>query len=512
MKKGFLMSKRQYKKKKCLMCNVEHTNRGKTCSTACAVSLRRKTSMQKVNTCILCGTEFSTKDGKGKYCSNTHYKNCEVCGERFPIPKGKESRKNPTCGFSCGGIYSHRSESGKKLRIENSLKKWGVEHPFQSDEVKQKIAATNKKTGRSGQFGSKESKEAIKKLYGVDNVSKLENIKKKKADTFKKNYIDNGLYPKYGPVSKINLKWKQDLEIATGVKWNLETFFEGVGKIDLVAEHNGHIVAVEISPTVTHNAYHNIVACLYNKCSVFPCKDHATDNKYHFNKVKLMKDLHNVSLITVFDWMDRDRCISFIKSKLHLDSCKLYARKTQVVEISQRDANKFFNEFHMLGASRLQKYCYGLVSDGQLVQVQSFANISKKDPLVFDARRLATRDDFYVIGGVSKITKHFINTVFPEKIVAFSDLNLGYPDYDIVFNGFSRVGVNRPQKCWSKGSRMILDKSAARQSADRLLGIANDSKSSKYPEHLSNEDVFLAEGWLPVYDCGMVKDEWAKKP
>lgn len=508
MRKLVNMAKRKYPERECPVCSTRHSNRGQTCSKTCGIALRKQTASSRVIKCVLCGESFTTRDGSGKYCSNTHYKNCEVCGKEFPITKGKESKKNPTCGFSCGAVYSHRSESSKKLRRENSLKKWGVDYPLQSVEVKSKIVESKKISGKSGKFGSRESREAIKKLYGVDNVSKLDEVKKKKAETFKKNFLDNGIYPKYGPVSKINLQWKQDLEDATGLEWEVERFFDGVGRIDLVAENAGRIVAVEINPTATHNAYKNIVACLHNKCESFPCREHAIDNKYHFNKAKSMKELHNVSLMSIFDWMDRDKCISFIKSKLLLDSHKVYARKTKIVEISQRDANKFFNEFHMLGASRLQKHCFALVSDGEIVQVQSFAPLSKKNPMEFEARRMATRDDWFVVGGVSKLTKHFIESVEPESVVAFSDLNLSYPDYDVVFNDFERVSVNRPQKCWSKGSRMILDKSAARQSADRLLGIANDSKNSKYPEDWSNEDVFLAEGWLPVYDCGMVKDEW----
>ena len=89
-------------------------------------------------------------------------------------------------------------------------------------------------------------------------------------------------------------------------------------------------------------------------------------------------------------------------------------------------------------------------------------------------------------------------------------MNLSWPDYDLMFNGFQRVSVNRPQKCWSKRKELVLDKSAARQSADRLLKIANNSSVSKYPESWSNEEVFLAEGWLPVWDCGMIKDEWRR--
>lgn len=487
--------------KTCPICSTEHSRRGVTCSSGCA-SKKRASSSAKVRVCALCGQTFTSMAQNQKYCDNTHYKNCEVCGNSFAITPKKETLRNPTCSPHCGSVYSHRSEESRAKRKENSLKRWGVEHPFQSDEVKKKISLNPKSA--TTQFGTEKSQKVIRLKYGVDNVSQLEEVKQKKADTFKRNYVDKGIYPHSGPVSKVNLQWKADLERATGLTWELEKYFSNVGKIDLFCEYNGEQVAVEINPTATHNTYQNKVVCTVQKCSL-PCLEHTVGKNYHHDRSRALHEEFGLSLISVFDWMDRDKIIWFIKSKLHLDSRKVYARKVELRKIPQVEANRFFKEYHLLGASRKQVHCYGLFFEDELIQVQSFAPLGGKAG-AFEAKRLATKHGWVVVGGVSKVTKHFINEVKPSSITAFSDLNLSWPSYDVSFNGFTRERVNRPQKCWSKGDQMILDKSAARQSADRLLKIANDSKTSPYPEDLSNEDVFLAEGWLPVYDCGMIKD------
>jgi len=485
----------------CPICSGEHNRRGVTCSTACASKKRAESNLTLVS-CSLCQTEFTTSYRGQKYCSNPHFKECEVCGKSFQITPKKESLKNPTCGPHCGAILSHRSSESKERRKYNSLKKWGVEHPFQADEVKAKIAANVNST--SNQFGAEGYQDMIFTKYGVNNVSQLDEVKEKKAASFKRNYIDRGVYPKSGPVSKVNLQWKEDLEKATGLEWELEKFFPNVGRIDLFCENNGRRVAVEINPTATHNAYQNKVVCTAQKCPL-PCLEHTLNKNYHYERSRGLYEEHGLSLVSVFDWMDKEKIIWFIKSKLHLESNRVYARKTQVRKIPQVEANLFFKKYHMLGASRRQIHCYGVFYGNELIQVQSFAPLGKALD-VFEAKRLATKHDWVVVGGISKVTKHFIREVQPYSITAFSDLNLSWPSYDIAFNGFVRERVNKPQKCWSKGGRMILDKSAARQSADRLLQIANNSTSSPYPEHLTNEDVFLAEGWLPVYDCGMIKD------
>lgn len=462
-------------------------------------------------TCVLCGDTFYNRAGRGKYCSKTHFKTCAVCGKDFAIPRGKEKRKNPTCGYSCGAAYSHRSEGNKEKRRQNSLKKWGVEHPFQAKEVKEKIEKAVE--GTAGRFGTEASNRAIKEALGVDNCSQLESVKAKKAATFKKNFTDKGIFPSYGPISQTNRRWKEKLEEATGVEWSFEKYFEVIGCIDLYAEANGEKVAVEINPTATHNSYRNLVTCTKKKCPEGECKEHTNKRTDHYDKARKMKELHNISLTSVFDWMDEQKVINFLKSRLKLDSHKVYARNVELREIIQTEANRFLKEFHMLGPSRNQKYCYGLFYDGELIQVQTFAPL-RKDSNDWEARRLATRADWVVVGGVSKATKRFIEDVKPNSITAFSDLNLSWPNFDLRHNGFKRVSVNPPQKCWSKRgtNRMVLDKSAARQSADRLIGIANNSKESKYPEDWTNQQVFLAEDWWPVWDCGMIKDVWYANP
>lgn len=233
-------------KKTCPMCSEEHSRRGETCSNQCAADKRAQYHEKTEIICTICGSSFKSKTGRARYCDNDHYKPCEVCNEDFKIPKGKESKKNPTCGPKCGAVYSHRSADNKKKREQGSLAKWGVKHPFMADEVKKKIEKGI--TGTAGRFGTEASRKALLEMYGVENASSLEFVKAKKAETFKTNYTDKGIYPQYGPVSKINLAWKSKLEEATGVSFELEKYFSGTGRVDLFTELHGVKLAIEINP------------------------------------------------------------------------------------------------------------------------------------------------------------------------------------------------------------------------------------------------------------------------
>ena len=470
--------------------------------------------------------------------------------ERMLDPKVQESiRKSNLKKY---GVENQFQRDEIKEKIKNSnLEKYGVEYAGQIPEVKEKIKETN-----------------LKK-YGVEHVSQNPEIMKKAIDSKikKYGYASNFQDPKFwkdfkdrtgfdNPAQQ-NIKnfeefsdletWAKKFTEITGRKIitqdicdyfnisfskaheirripQLQEFFEkkisgpevqifdfltslGLKENNDFILHDHSIIspkeldfyfpkskfAIEVSPTATHSS-----EAIEMSFGSLPGKD----RNYHMNKASMCHDV-GVSLLTIFDWMPEDRVQSLIRSKLRLDSHKIGARKCELRSISQTIANRFLKEFHIMGGSRKQSHCYGLFYNDELIQVQTFGENSKWG---WEAKRLATRDDWLIAGGISKITKRFIKEVNPKTIVAYADLNISWPDFDSRFNGFKLDGVIKPQKCWSKGSKMILDRSAAFQSADRLIGIADNSKNSIYPESWTNEQVFMAEGWYPVWDCGMIRE------
>jgi hypothetical protein len=145
---------------------------------------------------------------------------CDYCGKEKNI-KYKEYIRNIksnnkfSCSYKCGSLKSK----------ENNIKKYGVEHHFQLDEVKEKIKETmiekygvehvsniksikeqkkkrkltedeKNKISESHKnrniddvnISNNQRKETLIKKYGEDNISKIEEIKKKKEKTFNDKY------------------------------------------------------------------------------------------------------------------------------------------------------------------------------------------------------------------------------------------------------------------------------------------------------------------------------------
>lgn len=135
-----------------------------------------------------CDNTFVAKHYNVKYCDADHFSVCEKCGKEFPVSKKKISKNPRACSQSCASSLSHSEESREKRR-ENSLKKYGTEFVTQSSEMKEKIkTALDSNPDKDFRIGSENYKKQIQEKYGVENVSQLEEIKKKKIESSLKNY------------------------------------------------------------------------------------------------------------------------------------------------------------------------------------------------------------------------------------------------------------------------------------------------------------------------------------
>ena len=134
---------------------------------------------------LLKGDTFSERLYNYIYNSPTHI--CPVCG--------KETRfYNITTGYHefCSSLCGSKSNSRMEKIKRTCLEKYGVDNPSKLSDVKKKIKDTT--TSRFGGvgFGSKvlseKSYDTILNKYGVDNPSKLSDVKKKKIETCNKHY------------------------------------------------------------------------------------------------------------------------------------------------------------------------------------------------------------------------------------------------------------------------------------------------------------------------------------
>ena len=392
----------------------------------------------------------------------------------------------------------------------NNLEKYGVEWASSSKEVRDKIKKTNlERYGVECSFGSKEvqskskqtciqkyggpnamcspelvelSRQRFKEVmlgkYGADCSMRVPELKEKISNVMQERYgvpwyvlTENCRQHNYRSVSIPNQKFAEALR-SLGVETTFE-YHIGHSPYDLkIVDSN---VLIEIDPTFTHNCYDNIWHEPKNRES-------------HLNKTKLA-DQNGYQCIHVFDWDSQESILSMLVNKEII-----YARRCNLIQIDKRTAEQFTNLYHLQGSCRGQDIAYGLVYNGELVQIMAFGKPRYNKNYDYELLRLCTRHGIKILGGPSKLFHQFTQD-FPDKSV------ISYCDY-AKFSGqvYQNIGMNlhhisSPAKIWSKKDKYITDNYLRQHGYDRIFG-------ANYGKGTSNEQLMLENGWLPVYDCG----------
>ncbi len=170
--------------------------------------------------------------------------------------------------------------------------------------------------------------------------------------------------------------------------------------------------------------------------------------QYHINKFKHCREL-GIKLIQIWqdEWNNKK---DIIMSRLHNLLCKsnekIWARKTIIRELNNNQYRKFLEENHIQGYAH-SKYKYGLFYNDELVSIMSFCGLRKfmnheRVEGNFELIRFCNKKYTTVVGGASKLFKHFLNAVEVKRIISYSDNNWGVGFYANL--GFDDNGVTKP--------------------------------------------------------------------
>lgn len=142
------------------------------------------------------------------------------------------------------------------------------------------------------------------------------------------------------------------------------------------------------------------------------------EKDYHYQKF-LKAEEAGIRLLQIWedDWDDRREVIhSHLKHVFQKNTNRVFARKTEVVKLESPEARKFLNSFHIQGFSPSTHYL-GLDDGEGVVAVAAFL----KQGSDYVLSRYATSKT--VVGGHSKLVKHFETNFEYGKLVTFADLS-----------------------------------------------------------------------------------------
>ena len=120
----------------------------------------------------------------------------------------------------------------------------------------------------------------------------------------------------------------------------------------------------------------------------------------------------------------------------------------------------------------------------------------------YELLRLCSHPDYIVVGGASKIFKHFIKNYNPKSIISYCDISK-FSGEVYTSLGFTLLGNPRPSKHWynEEFDKHITDNFLRQRGFDQLFG-------TDFGKGISNEDLMHLAGFLEIYDCGIDTYIW----
>ena len=486
-------------------------------------------------TCEICGKQFQTKSKLKKICYDDHYLTCPDCGKQVLWNKTEEFKGCKSCNQK-RAVELRKQTMMKRYRAPTTLQskqlkmkyestmsdRYGAKNPMQCQKLRSKAADTN--VERYGSKNPMQNKEIAKKSadsrkdhmdeivehikqtwmekYDVDNISKCPDIIDKITDTVMKRYgVKRAIQiPEFRHkmidtmISRYQVPWYvQSEEYRSNEHFRVskinEIFRDILEKHDISYEQEYPIefknydfylpesrTLIEIDPTYTHN----IIGNHLNKNGI--------ESSYHLEKTKLAHK-YNMHCIHVFDWDNWDQILNIILPKK-----AVYARNCKILKLFSDVTDEFLSKYHLQGTCRGQEVSLGLVQDDKLYMVMTFGKPRYNKNYAVEILRFATLPGYRVIGGASKLFKYFVNTFEIDSIISYCDLSKFDGDvYEKI--GMTYLRNTSPQEIWSKDNNRITANLLRQRGYDQLFG-------TDYGKGVSNEQLMIENGWLPVYDCG----------
>jgi hypothetical protein len=434
---------------------------------------------------------------------------CDVCGKEVKIQYRRYNQS-----VSRGGYYTCSTKCGIEKLKKNFSEKYGEENPFKSDNFKEKSKLTNIKKWGTPHFRQSDKwkkehgiieKEKRKETIFNDFLIKNPNVVGQDEDNFivfceihGEVKIDKGIFSnrkiaktelcsKCCPVSS-NISGKEilllkliksvyDGEVVTSYKVERKEIDIYLPELKIGFEFNGL-------------RWHSE---LYR------------EKTYHIDKTNLCNK-NGIRLIHIFE-DDFDYKLEIVKSIIFNiigKSNKIYARKTQVKVITDKETvNAFLNENHLQGFVN-SNINYGLYYENELVSMMTFMKKRKifnggNKEGHYELVRFCNKLNYSVIGGASKLLNKFITDYSPKNILSYCDISWANGNLYKKL-GFNYVGLTKPNYYY-----IINGKRQSRIKYQKHKLVKNG-----FNANLTETQIMESRGYSRIFNCGNEIYEYSK--
>jgi len=416
-------------------------------------------------------------------------------------------------------------------RKKTMIKKYGVEFPMQSIDLKLKIKETNKKiygTEWALQNNIIKNKlyETNFKKYGTKVVSQNKEVRLKQTLSKIKRIIKkytNFLFINYDS-DKHLIKFKCDkgheFEINRFLLYdrykynaNICTICNPIGiQFSDVENKLLNFITKNYNKTIIENSREIIkpyeldiylpdLSLAFEFNGLYWHNELYKDKNYHTMKSDLCEE-KGIQLVHIWedDWNYKQEIVkSMILNKLGKTSNKIFARKCKIKEIDDNKLVKeFLNENHIQGfvGSNIK---IGLFIKNELVSLMTFGKkrkimntINKDDE--YELIRFCNKLNTNVVGGASKLFKYFIKNYKSKEIITYADRSHSNG------NLYKKLGFKFVLKTKSN-YYYVIDKKRYYRFNFRKDVLVKEGFNSNKTEH----EIMLERNFYRIYNAGNLK-------
>jgi group I intron endonuclease len=236
--------------------------------------------------------------------------------------------------------------------------------------------------------------------------------------------------------------------------------------------------------------YNNDIKIYYNK--LYENSELFTDKKEIFNR-------YDDNVINIFEdtWEEKKEIVkSRLLNKIGLTPNKVYARKCIIKEVGYHLKKEFLLKNHIQGDVR-SKFNYGLYYKGELISLMTFGSLRKNlgqesKEGSYELLRFCNKKYYNIVGGASKLFKHFLKSHSVNFVLSYSDRCWGKG------NLYDMLGFTISDRKIIPNYYYIVDykrKNRFNYRKDILVSQGYDKDST---EHL----IMQKRNLFRIYDCG----------
>lgn len=228
---------------------------------------------------------------------------------------------------------------------------------------------------------------------------------------------------------------------------------------------------------------------------------HKECDKHQLQKLELCEQA-GIRLITIYDdeWSNKQDIVkSKILSAYNIHANVIYARKCVVKTISSKEYKQFTEQNHLQGYVAA-KYKYGLFYNGKLVAAMSFGSYRvalgrRHVDNEYELLRFCSLLNTQIVGGASKLFKHFCKDVKPAKIISYANRRFSAGNlYEKL--GFEFVRYTTPNYYYYKPEDYVR-LNRFKFTKAKLVKLGYDPLKTEF-------EIMQELGYHRIYDCGSI--------